>query len=57
MSKSRLIIIRGLPGSGKSTFAKSYFNGYIHLEADMYFVQPDGSYDWVAEQINCVILP
>ena len=52
MSKSRLIIIRGLPGSGKSTFAKSYFNGHTHLEADMYFVQPDGSYYWVVEQLG-----
>ena len=52
MSKSRLILIRGLPGSGKSTFAKSYFNSHIHLEADMYFIQPDGSYDWVAEQLG-----
>lgn len=36
-----LFIVRGLPGSGKSTFAKSL--GVPHIEADMYFIQ-DGKY-------------
>jgi predicted kinase len=36
-----LYIIRGLPGSGKSTFAKSL--GGVHFEADMYF-ELDGEY-------------
>lgn len=31
-----LALIRGLPGSGKSTIARS-MAGYVHLEADMYF--------------------
>ena len=52
MKNNRLVLVRGLPGSGKSTYAKSYFNGHIHLEADMYFVQPDGSYDWAAERLG-----
>jgi predicted kinase len=52
MKNNRLVLIRGLPGSGKSTYAKSYFNGHIHLEADMYFVQPDGFYDWAAERLG-----
>ena len=35
---SDLILVRGLPGSGKSTFARKLkLSGYIHLEADMYF--------------------
>jgi predicted kinase len=33
-----LILLRGLPGSGKSTFAKSICNQ--HIEADMYFIDP-----------------
>jgi len=41
---TKLILIRGLPGSGKSTMAKLYTDDYIHLEADMYFIQDDGSY-------------
>jgi predicted kinase len=52
MKNNRLVLVRGLPGSGKSTYAKSYFIGHIHLEADMYFTQPDGSYDWVAERLG-----
>ena len=34
-----LVLIRGLPGSGKSTLARS-MQCHVHLEADMYFVQP-----------------
>jgi predicted kinase len=33
----RLILVRGLPGSGKSTYAKTL--GLEHYEADMYFEQ------------------
>jgi predicted kinase len=33
-----LYLLRGLPGSGKSTYAKSKFGGALHLESDMYFV-------------------
>ncbi|WP_299694825.1 ATP-binding protein [uncultured Vibrio sp.] len=38
----KLILIRGLPGSGKSTKAKTY--NALHLEADMYFVNEQGDY-------------
>jgi predicted kinase len=38
-----LILVRGLPGSGKSTYAAS-LGGYRHLEADMFFERSDGSY-------------
>jgi tRNA uridine 5-carbamoylmethylation protein Kti12 len=37
-----LYIVRGIPGSGKSTFAKTL--GGIHIEADQYFVDGDGNY-------------
>lgn len=36
-----LYIVRGIPGSGKSTFAKSL--GGVHFEADMYFME-NGEY-------------
>ena len=36
-----LTIVRGLPGSGKSTFAKSL--NVLHVEADMYCMK-DGQY-------------
>lgn len=32
-----LYIVRGLPGSGKSTFAKTL--GCFHVEADMFFIK------------------
>jgi predicted kinase len=41
----KLLLVRGLPGSGKSTYAKS-LNGYFHVEADMYFdVFENGVFD------------
>ena len=38
-----LILLRGLPGNGKSTFAKVI--GGTHYEADMYFME-DGIYNF-----------
>ena len=37
-------LIRGTPGSGKSTFAKT-FEGYQHFETDNYFIV-NGVYKW-----------
>lgn len=44
-----LYIIRGLPGSGKSTYAKSL--DCLHVEADMYF-QRNGEYDFNSEKLK-----
>lgn len=41
-----LFLLRGLPGSGKSTLAKSISD--VHYEADMYFVDADGNYNFDA---------
>lgn len=43
--ETRLVIVRGLPGSGKSTFAKS-LDGFIHFEADMWQIDSDGNYQF-----------
>lgn len=40
---AHLLIVRGLPGSGKSTFAKS-IKGYSHYEADQHFTDASGNY-------------
>jgi predicted kinase len=44
-----LILLRGLPGSGKSTFAKVL--GGIHIEADHYFMK-DGEYKFDASKLK-----
>ncbi|MEM4258076.1 MAG: AAA family ATPase [Candidatus Thermoplasmatota archaeon] len=42
----QLILIRGLPDSGKSTMVREYVKqGYLHFEADMYF-ERDGKYEF-----------
>lgn len=46
-----LYIIRGISGSGKSTFAKSL--GCPYFEADMYFIDPiTGEYKWDGSKIK-----
>ena len=44
-----LYLLRGIPGAGKSTLAKSI--GGIHMEADQYFVE-DGKYNFDATQLK-----
>lgn len=44
-----LFLLRGLPGAGKSTLAKSLSG--IHLEADQYFME-DGEYKFDATKIK-----
>jgi predicted kinase len=46
-----LTLLRGLPGSGKSTFAKSL--GGEHIEADMFFVDREtGEYKFDATKLK-----
>jgi shikimate kinase len=44
-----LFIVRGLPGSGKSTIAKQL--SYNHFEADQYF-ERDGEYNFIPSEIG-----
>lgn len=59
-----LTLIRGLPGSGKSTFARDFY--MRHYEADMFFIQPDGEYkfnpglikqahEWCQASVRCAL--
>jgi predicted kinase len=47
----QLILLRGLPGSGKSTVAK-IFGDVPHFEADMFFTDEQGNYYFDAPRIN-----
>lgn len=62
MIPKTLVLLRGLPGSGKSTFANFVWNDYAICEADKYFIV-DGEYkfdggklreahEWCREQVE-----
>lgn len=49
-----LYILRGVPGSGKSTLAKlisQSLGDCPHYEADMFFIDKDGNYNWSADRL------
>lgn len=49
---NELIIVRGLPGSGKSTYAQKFVKlGYLHVEADQYFMHGN-EYHYDASKIK-----
>jgi predicted kinase len=47
---TELVIVRGLPGSGKSTFASTLKNHW-HYESDMYFTN-EGKYNFEPQKIG-----
>lgn len=50
---SMLYLVRGIPGSGKSTFALKLANsiGAYTYEADHYHIDADGDYNWKPENV------
>lgn len=49
----KLTVIRGVPGSGKSTFAKERYNCLI-LENDMFYIR-DGEYQWSKSKMDSAV--
>ena len=50
-SMKTLILVRGLPGSGKSSFANYMFSNNV-FETDQYFYDTDGNYNFDASKLN-----
>jgi predicted kinase len=49
----KLMLVRGLPGSGKSTYARTLKEeGYVHMEADMYFEDAEGTYHFNPKELQ-----
>jgi predicted kinase len=47
-----LFLVRGLPGSGKSTFASHIWNEYAVCEADKFFYDKEGNYNFDGSKIK-----
>jgi predicted kinase len=47
----RLILVRGLPGSGKTTYCEVYHPAILHVEADMLTMQ-DGVYRFDPDRLK-----
>ena len=48
-----LYLIRGVPGSGKSTFTKHIWNDYAICEADQYFIDKEtGEYKFNTDELK-----
>lgn len=47
-----LTLLRGLPGAGKSTFANFIWNDYAICEADKFFYDKEGNYNFDASKLR-----
>lgn len=55
MTTPTLYLLRGVPGSGKTTMANKLVSSGLAaavVEADQWFIQSDGSYQWNASQLG-----
>lgn len=47
-----LFLLRGLPGSGKSTLAAQLWNKFVHFEADKFWYDSEGKYNFDIKRLN-----
>lgn len=47
-----LFLVRGLPGSGKTSFASAIWNDYAVCEADKFFYDKDGNYNFDGSKLK-----
>ena len=47
-----LVLLRGVPGSGKSTFANHMWSSGVVFEADKFFYGPDGEYKFDGSKLK-----
>lgn len=47
-----LILLRGLPGSGKSSFARLVWSDYVICEADKFFYDEQGTYKFDGSRLK-----
>jgi len=47
-----LYLTRGLPGSGKTTLAHQLTNSHSICEADKFFYDKEGNYNWDGDKLN-----
>ena len=67
MRQKELYIVRGVPGSGKSTFAKSICKSWQHVETDMFFMKKGqyqfdpanlgDAHQWCKNKVHCKMRP
>lgn len=51
IKEADLVLIRGIPGSGKTTYVKNNLKNHKHFEADQFF-EKDGEYKFDASKIK-----
>ena len=47
-----LFLVRGLPGSGKTSFASAIWNDYAVCEADKFFYDKEGNYNFDGSKLR-----
>ena len=47
MARNMLHIVRGLPGTGKSSFVQKQLGGMLQIENDQVWIDPEGKYNYI----------